>query len=166
MVHTLIFGMTQSGKTTLAKKVLIPKYKKLGLKTIVLDPLNDNWDADFQTDDENDFLRVLWNSRQCCAFLDEAGDTVGRYNSAMIQTATRGRHWGHKIHYLAQRASLIATTVRDQCSTLYLFTSSINDGKIHANEWNKPELVNCNTLQQGEFYVCNRFDLFEKRKLF
>jgi len=42
--------MTESGKTTLAKK-MIPLYQSKNIEILVLDPLGDrNWQADFITD--------------------------------------------------------------------------------------------------------------------
>jgi energy-coupling factor transporter ATP-binding protein EcfA2 len=165
MTHVLILGMTESGKSTLAKK-LCAGYKKEKIATIVLDPLCDpDWNADFQTNNIEEFLKCLWDSKSCAVFIDESGEAVGKYDTAMISTATKGRHWGHRIHYLSQRGQMISRTVRDQCSKLYLFTSSLDDCKIHANEWNKPELKDGYMLPQGHFYVVGRFTELKKHKL-
>jgi DNA helicase HerA-like ATPase len=59
MAHSLILGMTESGKTTLAKR-LAQHYKSRGIGVIVLDPLNDDWPCDFKTADPDEFLRVYW----------------------------------------------------------------------------------------------------------
>lgn len=166
MAHVLILGMTLSGKTSLAKQ-LVPIYRKSGLKSIVLDPLCDpSWGADFQTSDPDEFLRVLWNSKHLAAFVDEGGDTVGRYDKAMERTATRGRHWGHRMHYLSQRGSQLSRTVRDQCSTLFLFCTAQKDAKLHAEEWNREELASAHTLRQGEYFKVGRFSELQRGKLF
>lgn len=166
MAHVMILGMTMSGKTSLAKQ-LIPIYRAQGIKTGVLDELCDPaWNADFQTSNPDEFLRMFWASRQCAWFVDEAGDSVGRYDSVMQRTATRGRHWGHRVHYLSQRGTQIARTVRDQCSSLFLFTTSLEDAKIHANEWNKPELRNAHTLPQGHYFYTDRFSALKRGQLF
>lgn len=166
MAHVMILGMTMSGKTTLAK-ALIPVYRAQGIMTGVLDPLNDpGWQADFQTSDVEEFLRMYWASRGCAWFIDEAGESVGQFDTVMHKTATRGRHWGHRNHYLSQRGTQIARTVRDQCSSLFLFTTSLDDSKVHANEWNKPELRNAHTLQQGEYFHTDRFSPLKRGKVF
>lgn len=166
MSHSLIFGMTESGKTTLAKK-LAARYKYNEVPVIVLDSLNDpGWECDYQTTDPDEFLRVFWSSKRCACFIDEAGDAVGRYNTVMQRTATRGRHWGHAVHYISQRGVQIAPTVRDQCGHIFLLTSSLDDGKVHASEWNKPELKTCNSLAKGNFFHCTRFDPVERGSLF
>lgn len=152
MAHVLILGMTLSGKTHKAKQ-LARDYKRAGVGVLVLDPLCDpEWNADFITADQDEFLNVFWNSRSCMAFMDEGGESVGRYNVAMSQTATRGRHWGHTCHYLAQKGTQLAPLVRDQCTRLFLFCSGSKDGAVLAQEWNRPELENCTQLKQGEYY--------------
>ena len=166
MSHCLIFGMTESGKTTLAKR-LAQRYRYHEVKVIVLDSLNDpGWSADFQTTDPDEFLQVFWESRRCAIFIDEAGDAVGKYNTVMQRTATRGRHWGHSVHFISQRGVQLAPTVRDQCSHIFLLTSSSADGKIHAQEWNAPVLASCNTLQKGEYFHATRFGEVTRSNLF
>ncbi len=165
MAHSLILGMTESGKTTLAKK-LARDYKAKGIGVLVLDPMGDpEWCADFQTSDSEQFLEVLWSSRKCAVFIDEAGESVGQFDKVMQRTATKGRHWGHSCHYLSQRGAQIARTVRDQCSHLFLFTTALDDSKIHANEWNKPDLKSANVLPQGHFFHATRFGTLERGKL-
>lgn len=165
MAHVLILGMTQSGKTTLAK-ALVQRYRKNGIGVLVLDPLNDpGWCANWQTNDPAAFLDTFWNSRQCACFIDESGDAVGRYDEAMQRTATRGRHWGHRVHYLTQRGAQLSRTVRDQCSEIFLFTTSQKDAKLHAEEWNRDELAKAHTLQQGEYFHTGRFSPLTKNSL-
>jgi len=166
MAHSLILGMTESGKTTLAKS-LAAAYRAKGIPVLVLDPLHDpGWECDFKTDDMDEFLHVFWNSRQCMVFIDEAGEAVGQFDKVMHPTATKGRHWGHSVHYISQRGTMIAKTVRDQCSHMMLFATSLADSKIHANEWNREELKTANALKQGEYFHCTRFGEFSKNRIF
>lgn len=165
MPHVAIYGQTESGKSTLAK-ALAAHYKSRNVGVIVLDPLGDPaWNADFQTDNPEEFLDVVWRSKRCAIFIDEAGENVGRYDLAMVKTATRGRHWGHNCHYITQRGAMLSQTVRDQCSELFLFTTSVADNKIHANEWNKEELRTANALPQGHYFHCTRFGPISKLAL-
>lgn len=165
MAHSLIFGQTESGKTTLGKR-MSAEFKAKGIGVLVLDPLNDpGWSADFKTSDAAQFLDVYWRSKSCMCFIDESADVVGRYDAMMIQTATRGRHWGHCNFYLSQRGALISRTVRDQCSNLFLFKVSQDDSKLLAKEFCSPELMNASALQRGEYYYVSRFNETQKRSL-
>lgn len=132
--------------------------------------MNDpEWVCDFRTADPAEFLQVLWDSRECMAFIDEAGDAVGRYNDVMNRTATRGRHWGHVMHYCMQKVQQVAPIVRDQCTKLCLFASSASDGKLLADEFGHDELRDCNLLVTGEFFLaqkmgdCKRVNMFNLR---
>ena len=153
MAHVMILGQTLSGKSILAKR-LAASYKAKGIKVIVHDPIGDpEWNADFQTANFDEFFNVYNNSRQCAVFYDEAGETCRDYSKEMTRTATRGRHRGHRNHYISQRATLILKTMRDQCTGLFLFNTSLEDCKVHSNEWNAPELKeNGPFLKIGEYY--------------
>lgn len=152
MAHSLILGMTETGKTTLARD-LAAVYRSQGWKNIALDPLRDpRWPCDYITDDGGEFLEVFWASRRCMAFMDEGGESVGRYNDEMQTTATRGRHLGHSCHFIAQSAVQLAPIVRDQCTHLFLFCSGAKSGKTLAEEFNAPELEMCVALKRGEYF--------------
>lgn len=161
MAHSLILGMTESGKTTCAKQ-LCAAYTTAGWATVVLDPMGDPaWHCSFRTSQPNAFLQVLWNSRRCMFFVDEGGKMIGRFDDLMVDTATMGRHWGHSGHYISQRGAQLNRTLRDQCSHLFLFTTALDDCKTHANEWNKPELRNASSLPALHYYHATRYGTLE-----
>lgn len=165
MAHSLIVGMTESGKSTLGKK-LSQLQRAAGFGIIVLDPMNDpGWDADYRSGDPGEFLARVWDSERCHVFVDEAGDAIGRYDATMQQLATKGRHWGHSCYFLTQRAAQLAFTVRAQCRHVFVFTSAKEDCKILAAEFNKPELLEANSLAQGEFIHAQRYGNIERGKL-
>lgn len=162
MAHVLIVGITESGKTTLARR-LAASYKRQGYTILVLDPLRDpRWNADFITSDPQHFLEVFWKSRRCMVFMDEGGESVGRYDLAMQKTATRGRHMGHSCHYIAQNAVQIAPIIRDQCTHLFLFNSPMRSCKALAEEFNRPELLNGVNFKQGEYIHAVKFGKLQK----
>lgn len=162
MAHTAIYGMTESGKSTLAKQ-LVARYQARDIRVIVLDPLMTDWGADYVTDDAAEFLRAVWRSRNCALFIDEAGESAGHYDKAMVKVATRSRHFGHNAHFIVQRANLISNTIRDQCSYMFLFASSAQDSKQHADEWNEPELKKATQLKQFQYYHIKRMGAAQKR---
>jgi hypothetical protein len=170
-------GTTESGKTTCGKR-LAHRWLDCGTNVIVLDPLNDpGWKPAgyveredspqiIQTSSPAEFLEIFWASRRCAAFIDEAGQTVGRYEMVMQETATRGRHWGHSVHFLTQRGTQIALTVRDQCTRMFLFRTGPKDSKIHAEEWGQPQLLNAVHLAKGNYYYVTRFGELKRGSLF
>ena len=166
-MHALILGQTLSGKSTLAKR-LAAGYRQQGVGVIVHDPVNDpEWDCDFRSSDFGEVLRVYKESRRCAVFFDEAGDTCSDYAHQITRTATRGRHLGHRNHYIAQRGTLILRTIRDQCSTLFLFSSGLEDCKIHAAEWNAPEIkIDGPDLRVGEYFYKQRMKPLQRGYLF
>lgn len=166
MAHSLILGMTESGKTTLAKR-LAAHFKSKGKGVIILDPMNDpEWPCDFRTADGAKFLEVLWANRELYAVIDESGKAIGRFDDEMEQTATMGRHWGHSCFFLSQRGAQLNTTVRAQCRHLFLFTSAKDDCKVLANEYNCPELMQASALPQGHYYHKTKFGPLERGQVF
>lgn len=144
-------GRTLSGKTTFAKKKL-KSLKKLGYKSIVLDPfLDPEWEADFITSDPDVFLDMVWQSRRCAVFVDEGGQTIGRFSPVMEQLATRGRHWGHKCFFIVQRAKQISVNIRAQCPDLVVFKQALEDTKDLAAEYVEPMIREAHLLDHGEF---------------
>jgi len=154
--HHLILGMTESGKTTHGK-ALSKEYRSQGIETIVLDPNCDpGWQASFQTADPNEFLRVFWKSKSCAVFIDEGAEVAGRYDTAMQITATKGRHWGHNVHYVCQGATGLAPIIRGQCSRLSLFTMNGEAIKILEREFNK-DLKAAANFPPGTYIYCGRY---------
>lgn len=151
MAHCLIIGRTLSGKTTFAKKKAAALRAK-GYHIVVLDPfLDPEWNATFITSNQEDFLAKVWLNRNCAVFVDEGGSTIGKFNDAMNELATRGRHWGHKCFFITQRVKQLSTTVRTQCSELVIFKQSLSDTKDLANEFVEPMINDAHLLNKGEF---------------
>ena len=134
--------------------------------TLVLDPMHDVWECDFKTDDVEQFLQAFWNSQCCDVFIDESGDVIGHYDRAMIQTATKGRHWGHNVYFITQRPAQISPTVRTQCSNLFLFAMAREDSETLAREWNKPGLREAATLPKGQCFMASRFGELKRMNVF
>ena len=167
MAHVMILGQTLSGKTTLSKR-LAREYRNRGIKVIILDPIGDpEFVGDFKTADFEEFMVVYKNSRKCAVFFDESGDLCEEHAFEMTKTATRGRHYGHRNHYIAQRSTLILRTMRDQCSEIFLFNSGMEDCKMHAAEWNCPEIRDEGPfLQTGQYLHKQRMGQLSRGKLF
>ncbi len=162
-MHSEIIGMTESGKTCLAM-IIAKRLKSMKKTVVVLDPMhNPRWECDFRTSDADELNDFLEENRSCYVFVDECGKLFNNGNDLTHDwMATRSRHYGHSFHFIAQRAMQIPRTMRDQCNRLFLFTSSASDGAILADEWNKPEIRECNILPQYHFLRCSKFDDSER----
>ena len=134
---------------------------------MVLDPIDpDAWGADFATDDPAVFLDTFWKSANCMVFVDEAGDNFGRFETDMAQCATKGRHSGHCLHFISQRAKMLSPTVRTQCTKLVLFNVAYEDAKMHSVEWNRPQLLTCVDFPPGIYFECGRWGALQKGDCF
>jgi hypothetical protein len=157
-MHVLILGITQSGKTTLAFR-LAAMYKRKGWGVLVLDPdMRKEWNADFMTDEPETFLKWVKANKSCAVFVDESGLMIGRYSGTMAWLATNSRKWGHRSHFIAQRATQIDPLIRNQCTKVFLFKQSVVDSKILASEYVCEELKNANNLKAGEYYAKTGID--------
>jgi DNA helicase HerA-like ATPase len=150
-MHVLILGITGTGKTTLAFR-LAAEYRQNNINVLVLDPdLRTGWNADFITDNPETFLEVVKVNKSCALFIDESGQMIGRYSREMAWLATNARKWGHKSHFITQRASQLDPTIRNQCTSIFLFKQSLDDTKNLVNEFCSNDLEQAHTLRIGEY---------------
>ena len=149
-------------------KRLAHSYKKQGIGILVHDPVGDpEWPADYRTANAEEFFKTYNDSRQCAVFFDEAGETCEEFRHEITKTATRGRHRGHRNHYIAQRGTLVLRTIRDQCSALFLFNTGLEDCKVHSSEWNAPSIRDDGPfLETGEYFYKERMAPLERGHLF
>lgn len=156
-MHTLVVGITESGKTSLCKK-LAAEHIREGYAVLVLSKIWDEWPkGTLLFDDQEEFLRVFWASEKCMVFIDEGKSTVGRYNDAMIETAVQGRHWGHSCYYAAQRATMMSKDVREQCTQAYIFKQGPTDAKALVEEFAIEGIIEASKLKKGECLWVKKF---------
>jgi DNA helicase HerA-like ATPase len=165
-MHVLIVGITNTGKTTLAFD-MAARYIKAGKRIVVLDPdLRREWgvvnvskgvpegtttENGVMTDDPEQFLVICKNSQSCALFIDESGSMIGRYDTQLEWLATQSRKWGHKSHFIMQRGSQVSPTVRNQCSSAFVFKQSPDDAKVLSNNFVCLEFAEAPKLQKGEY---------------
>ena len=164
--HMLITGRTETGKTTLAKRICA-EWRARGVECIILDPMSDpEWQASFITREPEEFLHVVRNSEQCACFIDEGSETAGRYDREMHWTATQGRHWGHRFHYISQRPKQLSVNVRSNCGQFAVFRLASEDAKELARDFAAPELNDAVSLDRGEFMYGDGFNQTRRERLF
>lgn len=142
-MHSLITGMTESGKTSLAK-LLARKLKKAGKKIYVLDPVHDpEWEADFQTNKPDEFLEFIHDRKNwgnAHLFIDESGRAIGRYSKPMEFLGTTSRHFGYSCWCIVHRVEMIPVVLRQSCSQCFAFCALEEDLKTIASEFCSPLL--------------------------
>lgn len=156
-MHALILGQTESGKTTLAK--ILARRLRASARTVVIhDPVFDlEWPCSRRFDRVDQLSDAIKTMRQCHVFVDESAVAFDNGKCLDFTWFTaRSRHWGHSFYLMAQRMVDVPKTMRDQCNRLFLFRSSRSDGQQHADEWNVPQLAECHTLKQWQFYHVDR----------
>jgi len=128
-MHTLICGVTMSGKTTLAHK-FAHELAAQGQTIIVYDPVMTptaagSWPPNaLLFDDENQFFDYLVKDEvnKAHVFIDESGDVFNLSKPWNFWLLTRGRHFGFSVFLIAQRPKMLAPTVRNQCGRAYVFS--------------------------------------------
>jgi DNA helicase HerA-like ATPase len=152
MAHTIILGITETGKTTLARKIA-GRYKAQGIPVLVLDPYGSRkWNANYLSEYPKTFCQVVRNSRSCALFVDECGHWVDQgFEADLKWLATNSRHFGHNCHFISQRATQISPTIRAQCSNIFLFRQSFTDTRDLARDFASDDLMQAHTLLKGEY---------------
>lgn len=163
MAHSIILGITESGKTTLGI-MLAKAVKKAGNKVAVLTPLKyefKRWQfADFITDDPEEFLQYAKKNTNYYLFVDEGATSINKYDEAMNWLTTTARHFGHATTIIAHRYVQLNSTLRSQASKIYLFAVSLDDLKEIGTEWRQTELSHTN-FEKGKFVLIRRFGKME-----
>lgn len=155
--HVLIIGMSGSGKSTLAK-MFSKHLKERGHKVAVLDPLGDpDYSCDFHTKNPDEFLAFAKANRDHYLFVDEGGETIGRYNTPMQWLATNARHLGHLTFFITQGVTQLAPIIRDQCGRVFMFTCDARNAEILATSFAEEKLRGLERLDRFHFVLVSRY---------
>ncbi len=154
----LICGTTESGKTTGAK-ILVSRYARENISSLVLDPLNDpEWESPHRFLTVAPFYAQAKASRNCALIIDEAALSLDRFDDRLNWFATVSRHWGHRSHFIAQRAIGVNPTIRGQCGCYMIFRLDWKDAEELARNFTRRELVVASELPAGECIIGTRFE--------
>lgn len=172
MIHGLIVGVTQSGKTTLAH-ALAQAFAARRHNVIVFDPLgtptaSGGWpESAIVFHDKDKFLEYLNRPDVSHAhiFIDEAYEIFSHADPSNNWLLTRGRHFGFQIFPIAQRPKMLPPSVRSQCGVCYMFRLSKDDARELAADFghNYPEILETTVsdekvilpLDKGDYLTLN-----------
>lgn len=156
MAHRLIIGQTESGKTTLARNIIIPRAVESGIPVMVLDPMREEWPGASVYRDPERFLADAKRNVSRLLVIDESGTMVDKYDPRWNWITTTSRHLGHQAIVICHRLSQLSPTLRSQCSEVYMFATSGGDADVISEEFG--EEPPGRKLQRGEFVVYSRFN--------
>lgn len=131
MAHSLILGMTQSGKSTLAK-MLTAELARRGRLVMILDPMLDSgWpEKSLVVSEPEELHRAAAKMTGAHIFVDEAAVHVGRSQKMLSWIFRFGSHWGHSANLITQHPTDLAPFVRSQCTSAYVFKSTAAVGEL------------------------------------
>lgn len=151
--HWLYVGVTQSGKTTLARwhsRALVNARHQV----IVYDPVGtatagggwgagDDGGEGFQFyNDPAKFAKAMESAQDAFVFIDESADVHSHSQVENQWMLRKGRHQGLYFRLIVQRVKMIPPNVRTQCARLYLFRAAKADAReILADFGHDPEVL-------------------------
>jgi len=155
-----IFGMIQSGKTTLAGKISRYFNSKHARPSIVLDPIKKfDWGKHstvFDLNEESAFWETAWKVTGCLVVVDESSTTIAR-DKDLIPVFTRLHHNNHKILVVCHNKADLLPTMRQQFTNIFLFRQPEESAKIWASEFTQPGIRDAERLEQFQFMACGRY---------
>jgi hypothetical protein len=151
-MHWLVTGISGCGKSRIMKQVIIPNWRRQGVKVAVLDPLQaPDWNADFQEHDPDRFMDRVEQSRRIVVVIDEFGRFTRDYKAfARLEwCATIARNRSILSYFLAQRVMQVHPNVRDQCSNALLFRQTARDLEEIGMLLNEPRCSEAAGFEKG-----------------
>lgn len=143
-MHWLVTGMSGRGKGALMKSVIIPDYRRRGIKVAVLDPIEmPGWNADYQTSDPYEFMEVIRSSRNIVSVIDEYPHFQADWEAWRLieKCATIMRNFGQLHYALAQRCKMVPPNVRNQCDKAIIFEQQAEDIEYMAYRYKCAEIL-------------------------
>ena len=147
-----IFGASESGKTTLAKKIAFHLHKSEKRRTLVLDPISkSNWGAHARVfTNEAEFWKVIFIEKNALVVVDDASVTINR-DGDLNGVFTTLRHQGHKLIVIGHSAGNLLPQMREQLQRIFLFLQNRDSVEKWQTVFPMQDLQPSTTLKQYEF---------------
>lgn len=160
-IHSLYTGVTQSGKTTLARSIARAMCDA-GARVIVYDPLGSataggGWGKGAELfDDKEAFLDCIYSPETINAhvFIDEAHNIFAHDDKSNLWLLTEGRHYFLTLHLLTQRPKKVHPDARTNCGRCYMFRLAQDDAREIGADYGHSG-INRISLDKGDFLILN-----------
>lgn len=161
-----IFGASESGKTTLAKKITAAIYAQENRPSIVLDPVSkSNWGTHAKVfTNEAEFWKYIFVARNCLVVVDDASTTINR-DGELNGVFTTLRHQGHKLLVIGHSANNLLPQMRDQLQRVFLFLQNDESVKKWSIQFPGQDLQVATQLQQYEFVTIANYSPMQRFQL-
>ena len=157
-MHGSIYGRSYTGKTYVAQ-MIAKKCRSLGYPVAVFDPHffgETDWQCDYITANKKDFVEFFYTHIGYLCIIDEAG---ANFNAKDVRMCSQGRHWGHTVFLLSQRAQQVDKTMRDQCDSFGLiFRQDVDDSKALSRQFIYDDVATANELENRHCFLVNGND--------
>lgn len=160
MAHTLIVGATDTGKSSLAKRLAEARTKTRAhlpnFRQVALDPLGSVWpDGVAVVDSWQEFMYEIElmheNDEVACLYVDEANTQFSHGDKEKLWLMLRGRHFGHDVTVITQYPTLLSPAARGQCGRLHTFQIGQQSARMLAEDYACPALLGASGLKRGEW---------------
>jgi hypothetical protein len=161
-----IFGPSESGKTTLAKKIAFHFYRTEKRESLVLDAIaKDYWGEHAKVFvNETEFWEVIFKTRNCLVVVDDSSSTINR-DRDLNRVFTTLRHQGHKLLVIGHHASNLLPEMRDQLQRIFLFLQNADSVDKWQMVFPGADLSQATQLRQYEFLTVANYQPPLKVKL-
>ena len=131
--HGAIFGITQSGKSFLAKR-MIQGLNSKGKRCVVYDPFLTRWDgAKEVTDDWQRLIALVSHVPSLRVFIDEIGQLPKDRWEDLRTLYSCARHAQHYITVIGQRGEQVPPIVRENADYIWLFRQGERGARFWAD---------------------------------
>ena len=161
-----IFGPSESGKTTLAKKIAYSMHVREHRPTLVLDPVAKDYWGEHATvyTNEAEFWSVIFKTRNAFVVVDDASVTINRDNQ-LNGVFTTLRHQGHKLLVIGHSAGNLLPQMREQLQRIFLFLQNHDSVEKWSIVFPGADLTPATQLHQYEFITVANYEPAQRFQL-
>ena len=161
-----IFGASESGKTTLAKKISFTLHQTEKRKSLVLDPISKSyWGAHASVfTNESEFWKIIFKEKNGLVIVDDASVTINR-DGELNGVFTTLRHQGHKLIVIGHSAGNLLPQMREQLQRIFLFLQNRDSVEKWSTVFPMQNLDAAMTLKQYEFLTVANYSPVQRFQL-